>query len=411
MSSRGQKVYPLLSEILPGSRLARAAAFFGISPVSGLSPRRAALVFLVLGVACAALSVIARADVLIVQLKKGGRDLCAEFGYLYELDYGLLFVTFAPLICLFGLKALAELQASLSLVSIGAANRKFFNRFVIAGLIAGSFGFTFGTEFFPERGHNGKTVWGAYQDLAFGYVQAAAVANYSIGPLEDTWRKTDDERYRGAVITVRPDGPRGWRVLVFFVFLFVALTTQSLYACVQWWILLKLLFIFLFLTFAVWRETAFWRLLARFWGRDAMIKVDPYDMSKKFGLVPIISSGAYSPSWRLAWSWRLSGYRAAKAFGASADRPAQDGWDSLSRSFRLRSMWGFTSYLDQYKIAKLEKLRHVLERLEEALQKMSRELRETSDADHRAKRALRKQILEARVAAVKKAGTTCWRKA
>jgi hypothetical protein len=241
--------YPLLTEFRRRSIVARVASWLGISPDSGIKPFRGSIVLFLLGLSCAGLSVLSDAAVLVVPLDNGKEKFCAKFGYLYEPNYGPAYLFFAPIIYYLGLTALRQIQASLSLPHLGKANRIVFNRVVIAGLIVGSFGATFGSEFWPRRGDGGRIVWGDFQALAFGWAQAAAVATYEPGPLVNIHRQVDPSDHRLSVplqITARPNGPRDGQLPIFFIFLAAALITQSLFACLQWWIILKLILLFAF---------------------------------------------------------------------------------------------------------------------------------------------------------------------
>jgi hypothetical protein len=273
------------------------AFWLGISGDRQIQSFRGPLVFLFLGVLSAALSIASDSAVIRIPVKhvKGWapeRVKCVKVGYMYESNYGPVYLAIAPTICFFGFAALRSVQRWDKLAKAAKGNRLVFNRAIVAGLILGSFGVTFGSEFMPYRARAGHVVWGDYGGLAFGYVQAHAIGKYESGkgiPAPREVKSPDPglNENNDLIVAEAPNGPHGvFQISIFYVFLATALTTQALYACVLWWILLKFIFILVFILLAV---TKLPWLSARF-GADVAL-LNPLDGDQKlFGLGPFMES-------------------------------------------------------------------------------------------------------------------------
>jgi hypothetical protein len=228
---------------------------------------------------------------------KGPEDTgvtCIKVGYMYEPNYGLVYLAIAPTICFLGFAALQSIQRWNKLAGAAKGNRLVFNRVVVAGLVLGGFGVTFGSEFMPYKASTGKIIWGDYEGLAFGYVQAHAIADYKVGEPIPAFRKirsSDPHLNENTNLKVAepPTGPHGaLQVTIFYIFLATALTTQALYACVLWWILLKFIFVLFFILLAITKLP--W--LCPLFGADVAL-LNPLDDKGLFGLGPAMESLRY----------------------------------------------------------------------------------------------------------------------
>jgi len=189
--THSELLYPLQTEFLcntgsPSSLFLRVASWLGIAGDSQIQSFRGPFVFLFLGVLSAGLSIASDSALLRIPVKhvKGWAPdevKCVKVGYMYETNYGPVYLAIAPAICFFGFAAMRSVQRWDKLAGAAKGNRLVFNRAIVAGLILGSFGVTFGSEFMPYRARTGELVWGDYGGLAFGYVQAHAIAKYESG--------------------------------------------------------------------------------------------------------------------------------------------------------------------------------------------------------------------------------------
>jgi hypothetical protein len=345
---------PLFSEFSSPGWLCRLLTWIGVSPGAGLQPMRTTLILFGLGSASTLLSVLSDAAVIIVPAR-GQSDRatrCLEFGFLAEPSHGLMLLVFAPLICYFGLKTLHEcsillcqfqklgrVSATRSLASgaptddlgdlrnatpigqrtdesadvtparlISRANGRIFNWLVLLVIASCIFGRTFGNEFWPLAPHKGDRY-----TVALGYVQADKVAAYEPGR---------NILVNGGSVTtlVRPNGPQGGRVVVFWMFLMIALFTHAAFACFVVWLSIKFVFVCCLFAFAVANATGHDRgrvagAMRRLCGGSISITIDTLDTQNQFGLASVLGSFRFC-----LWLLITSGMGSALALGTDASR-------------------------------------------------------------------------------------------